>query len=235
MVDVPLAVLIIILLIIFFSYTFPIKTIQDLAENNSIWEIENSEYIYLTFDDGPNKQVTPFILDELKKSKQKATFFIIPEYIKGNEAIVKRIYQEGHTIGLHGKSRFLATNSVEFLEEYVNFFEKNMTKILNKSFKTKYFRPPSGWRSVELYDALEEKNITLVGWSKFCWADSYILSQKGVLNRVEKHATPGKIFVFHDGNTKWGDITRLNSKYLLKIFPDILTILEEKNLKSKAL
>ncbi len=191
--------------------------------------------IYLTFDDGPNSEVTPFLLDELKKSGNKATFFIIPEYIPTNEELVNRIYNEGHTIGLHGKSRFLASNSEEYLAEYIASFELDMSKILNKSFKTKYFRPPSGWRSQQLYDVLKARNIILVGWSEFCWLDSYISSQAAVKNRFEKHLAPGKIFVMHDGDTKWGDLTRLNSKYLLKTFPNILKIMEEEGFKSKAL
>ena len=227
--------IIIVLIIIFLVYTLPFKTFKDSTEENTIWEMNDPNNIYLTFDDGPNSEVTPFLLDELKKSGNKATFFIIPEYIPTNEELVNRIYNEGHTIGLHGKSRFLASNSEEYLAEYIASFELDMSKILNKSFKTKYFRPPSGWRSQQLYDVLKARNIILVGWSEFCWLDSYISSPAAVKNRFEKHLAPGKIFVMHDGDTKWGDLTRLNSKYLLKTFPNILKIMEEEGFKSKAL
>ena len=230
--EAPFIVLIIVLIIIFLVYTLPFKTFKDSTEENTMWEMNDPNNIYLTFDDGPNPEVTPFLLDELKKEGNKATFFIIPEYIPSNEEIVKRAYNEGHTIGLHGKSRFLASNSEEYLAEYISSFEKNMSKIINKSFKTKYFRPPSGWRSQQLYDVLKERNIILVGWSEFCWLDSYISSSNAVKKRFEKHATPGKIFVLHDGNTKWGDITRLNSRYLLKVFPGLLDIMQEKGFKS---
>jgi peptidoglycan-N-acetylglucosamine deacetylase len=228
-------VFIAVLIIIFLVYTLPFKTFKDSTEENTIWEMNDPHNIYLTFDDGPNPEVTTFLLNELKKSGNKATFFVIPEYIPGNEEIIIRIINEGHTLGLHGKSRFLASNSEEYLAEYIDSFEENISKILNKSFKTKYFRPPSGWRSQQLYDILKERNIILVGWSEFCWLDSYISNNNAVKKRFEKHIAPGNIFVMHDGNTRWGDITRLNSRYLLKIFPNILDIMEREGFKSKAL
>lgn len=61
----------------------------------------NQKIIYLTFDDGPSTIVTNYILDVLKEQQVKATFFIVGNNIKGSEAILKRIYNEGHSIGLH--------------------------------------------------------------------------------------------------------------------------------------
>ena len=64
-------------------------------------QIKNDEkIIYLTFDDGPSV-MTDKVLDVLKENDVKATFFIIGNQIKGQEAVVKRIYTEGHSIGLH--------------------------------------------------------------------------------------------------------------------------------------
>ena len=60
----------------------------------------DEKVIYLTFDDGPSI-MTDKVLDVLKKNNVKATFFIIGNQIKGQEAVVKRIYTEGHSIGLH--------------------------------------------------------------------------------------------------------------------------------------
>jgi len=64
-------------------------------------EIEPSKYVYLTFDDGPTHVVTDALLDVLKKEKVKATFFIVGKEVVGKESILKRIYTEGHSIGLH--------------------------------------------------------------------------------------------------------------------------------------
>lgn len=61
----------------------------------------DDKVVYLTFDDGPTPKVTEAILDVLKAQDVKATFFIVGKEIKGREAILKRIYEEGHGIGLH--------------------------------------------------------------------------------------------------------------------------------------
>lgn len=62
---------------------------------------ENKKIIYLTFDDGPSSIVTNNILNILKDQKVKATFFVIGNRIKGSETIIRKIYEEGHSIGLH--------------------------------------------------------------------------------------------------------------------------------------
>lgn len=64
-------------------------------------ENSSEKIIYLTFDDGPSNKVLPNILDTLKKEKVNATFFIIGEQIEGNEKVLKRVHEEGHSIGLH--------------------------------------------------------------------------------------------------------------------------------------
>ncbi len=76
--------------------------------------ISKSKVAYITFDDGPNKY-TPKILDLLKKYDMKATFFLLEDRINAYPEIVKRILNEGHSIGLHGQSHektvFYANNS----------------------------------------------------------------------------------------------------------------------------
>ena len=99
--------------------------------------------IYLTFDDGPSANITPKVLDILKKEKVKATFFVL-NYSKSNEKLIKRIVKEGHTIGVHGysheyskiyKSKKAFLNNVYSLQEKI----EKLTGV-----KTKYMRFPGG-------------------------------------------------------------------------------------------
>ena len=85
-------------------------------------------YVYLTFDDGPTFDITPKILDILKEENIKATFFVI-NYTKDKEPLIKRIVEEGHSIGIHGNSKLLFFldillkhhSSIEFLDhQYPN-------------------------------------------------------------------------------------------------------------------
>jgi len=64
----------------------------------------NIKTVYLTFDDGPSDRVTPKILDVLKEEKVKATFFIIGNQARTRKYILKREFDEGHTIGVHSCS-----------------------------------------------------------------------------------------------------------------------------------
>ena len=76
--------------------------------------------VYLTFDDGPSKN-TATVLDALKAANQKATFFVIGKNIAGNEALLKRMVDEGHTIGIHTYSHdynAIYTSVEAYLEDF---------------------------------------------------------------------------------------------------------------------
>jgi len=67
-----------------------------------LWKVNTKEkVIYLTFDDGPIPEITPFVLDELKKWNAKATFFCIGKNAEANPDIFQRIISEEHSIGNH--------------------------------------------------------------------------------------------------------------------------------------
>ena len=109
--------------------------INSRSETHSSWEAQRAynkeeKTTYLTFDDGPSSTVTPKILDILKANNVKATFFLI-DYSNENEHLVKRIYKEGHTIGIHGYSH--EYGKIYSSEEA---FMKNITTLRNKIKKT---------------------------------------------------------------------------------------------------
>ncbi|MBT3465430.1 polysaccharide deacetylase family protein [archaeon] len=227
------SIIIIGLIIIFISilgYTLPFKTFFDLLYKNSIWH-KHSKNIYLTFDDGPNKKITNFILNKLRKNNHKATFFIIPEFIKDREdsEIIKKIFQENHTIGLHTKSRWFCFKNPKKIRDYINSFEKQISLIIEINFKLKYFRPASGWRSQRLYNALKNSNLILVGWSPFCWPDRYT---NDMLTKFKKCIKQGNIIVLHDGRA---EKYRANRIKLKQVFPKLMKELKNRNIKSKSL
>lgn len=96
-----------------------IKSIKDLSTYQKDLN-QGKKVIYLTFDDGPSKNVTDKILDILKKNNVKATFFIIGNQIEGLEDVVKRIHTEGHGIGLHTythKLKYIYRSKDNFIKE----------------------------------------------------------------------------------------------------------------------
>lgn len=120
---------------------------------------------YLTFDDGPSTTITPQILDTLKEKNVKATFFVIGSYAKSHPELVKRAYDEGHTIGLHSythkKSMF---NSLEAFKEEVDKTYDVVYDIIGEA--PKYFRIPYGTKIGKTFkDYLNEKGLSVIGWN----------------------------------------------------------------------
>ena len=129
--------------------------------------------IYLTFDDGPNPNLTPKVLDLLAKYKQKATFFCIAKNAEKYPEIVKRIVAEGHTLGSHDlhhhwTSNFRLTKKMtEEIGESVRILEEISTSTGSATeIKIKYYRPPVGLSNPHLFATLKKLNLQCVGWSK---------------------------------------------------------------------
>ncbi len=113
----------------------------------NIYNGTEGKRVFLTFDDGPSKAVTPHILDTLKNHNIKATFFVLGNRVKLNPTLVKREYEEGHYIANHGYSHKYSkiyASSNEVLKEY-NKTEQEIQKALdNKNYSSHLFRFPGG-------------------------------------------------------------------------------------------
>jgi peptidoglycan/xylan/chitin deacetylase (PgdA/CDA1 family) len=148
-------------LIILLPSAYPIAAAAD--------EVKNPEKtIYLTFDDGPSFIVTDKILDILKEKDVKGTFFIVGYKIENKEHILKRIYREGHSIGLHSYTH-------EFKKVYAN--NKNLINEMEKTanaisevigISPKIIRFPGGSKphlNKALLDKLHDKNYKIFDWN----------------------------------------------------------------------
>ena len=91
---------------------------------------ETGNTIYLTFDDGPIPEVTPWVLEELIKHNAKATFFCIGDNIKKHPDLFRRIISEGHSVGNHTFNHLNGwmTNTEEYIENVLNA-EEEMNKV----------------------------------------------------------------------------------------------------------
>lgn len=131
----------------------------------------DSKTVYLTFDDGPAGKITNSILDVLKENQVHATFFLIGEQIKGQEKLVKRIYDEGHSIGLHSmthKKNSLYCSNDHFLKEMLDT-QKLISSIL--PIEPRILRFPFGSNnnsyriSQSMVDLLHENNLKIYDWN----------------------------------------------------------------------
>lgn len=126
--------------------------------------------IYLTFDDGPTKEVTLAILDVLKEQDVKATFFVVGKEIDQREHVLKRIYEEGHTIGLHSYShnlRKVYASTEGFIQEMEQTKDK-INEVLGTAIDFKIIRFPGGSAGrldEEMLDKLHQQGYKIYDWT----------------------------------------------------------------------
>lgn len=128
--------------------TFLMSTLLCLGNEMSQTTTATGEekIVYLTFDDGPVPKITERLLDILKQEEVPATFFVVGKEIIGREAILQRIYQEGHSIGLHSYTHNFShvyASPYNFIEE-MEQTEKKINEVLNTSLDIKVIRFPGG-------------------------------------------------------------------------------------------
>ena len=145
--------------------------------------------VYITFDDGPERGVTEFILDELSKFNFKATFFCCGIAAAANTDLLERIVNEGHAIGNHTYNHVLAYRSSSF--DYLKDVE-NADSILH----TNLMRPPYGSLSISSFLKLRKK-YKFIYWSldSFDYLDDG--NKEDYLNKLFENTKRGDIVLFH--------------------------------------
>ncbi|MBP3887948.1 MAG: polysaccharide deacetylase [Cellulosilyticum sp.] len=152
------------LLILFCSISLP-----TMATSMEATETEE-KVVYLTFDDGPTPKITDQILDQLKKNNVKATFFIVGKEIKGRETILKRIYDEGHGIGLHTYShnfKIIYKSPENFIAE-MDKTKSTINEVLGTNLDIKVIRFPGGSAgrlNKNFYNKLCESGYLIYDWN----------------------------------------------------------------------
>ncbi len=153
-----------IILIVFFIFLSFYKT--DYAEAYD--KVAESKKVYLTFDDGPIPGTTEKILDVLKEEDVKATFFVVGKEIHEREHILKRIYEEGHTIGLHTynhKFRKVYKSEDAFINEMLQTREL-INKLLNiNPTAIRFPGGSSGRMTQEMLDKIHSNNMKVYDWT----------------------------------------------------------------------
>ena len=162
--------------------------------------------VFLTFDDGPSSKSTEAILDILKEEDVKATFFIIGKNALNYPEVLKRTYNEGHTIAIHTYDHDYKKiyASPEALEKDINMAAESLKSILGENFSTNLYRFPGGsWRkNKEVYI----KKIEDMGYIYFDW---------NVLNGDAEGANPSVDYLVNKFNS-----TRRGYNVILSLMHD---------------
>lgn len=179
-----------------------------------IWAFSHEKAsVFLTFDDGPIPEVTPWVLDELKKHNAKATFFSIGENVKKHPEIFERILSEGHSVGNHTFNHLKGSKT-----ETSKYIEN--TLLAEKLIHSKLFRPPYGKITSKQAKILQIKGFKIVMWDVISYDYDSTVSEEKCLENVLKNIQPGSVIVFHDSLK-----AENNLRYVL---PKVLEIIVKK-------
>ena len=158
---------------------------------SALWRMNpNEKAVYLTFDDGPIPNITPWVLDLLDKYHIKATFFLVGDNVRKHPKEFQMILERGHRVGNHTFNHFGGFR--HHREDYL----ANTNKA-NELIHSDLFRPPHGWMRWGQYMILKDK-YRIVMWDLVTRDYSKRLDGPQVLGKVKKYVRNGSIITFHD-------------------------------------
>ena len=165
--------------------------------------------VCLTFDDGVDVVMTPRVLDVLQEHDVKATFFIVGSKVDGNEAIVRRVINEGHSIGNHTYTHtglFPLRGKSIVGDELVKCNEA-IYKVAGR--RPKLFRPPFGVTNPIIARVVRGLGLVTIGWSIRSLDTVVSTPREEVRQRVVRSLHPGAIILLHDRMEGADDLLRM--------------------------
>lgn len=158
---------------------------------NALWRMDKNDHsVYLTFDDGPIPESTPFILETLRRYNAKATFFMVGENVLRYHDLYNQIVAEGHQVGNH------TFNHIGSFKHWTLTYALNIQQA-NDLINAHLFRPPHGWMRHSVYWWFQRR-YKIVMWDLVTRDYSKWLTADDVVRNVKRYTRNGSIITFHD-------------------------------------
>lgn len=185
------------------------------------WSLPKSgqKLVYLTFDDGPDPAITPWLLEVLAESQAKATFFCLGKQVEAHPEIYRKIIEHGHSVGIHGFDHLNGWETptaryLENIEHCHGLIDSNL------------FRPPYGKLSLTQYLQIRKK-YRIVMWDLMPGDFRQQADIQKMLEFTTKHLSNGTIITLHDN---------LKSENNLKaLLPPLMDYIEQQGFRMKTL
>jgi peptidoglycan-N-acetylglucosamine deacetylase len=187
--------------------------------------------IALTFDDGPNPEVTPRVLDLLDSANAKASFFCIGDIARRHPALVREIVARGHTVENHTQRHphHFSLFGPRAIEREVVDAQRAIADIAGRA--PRFFRAVAGLRNVFLEPVLARHDLTLATWSHRAF-DTRYNDANAALARLARRRSAGDILLLHDGHPA---TTPGGNPLVLEILPILLAQLRAAGLQPVSL
>ena len=179
--------------------------------------------IALTFDDGPDPEITPRVLDLLDAAGAKGTFFCIGRKVEAHPAIAEMIRERGHEVQNHSYSHpnLFALWGPRAMRKEIDAAQDTIERCFGA--RPALFRAPAGFQNPWLFPVLEDASLSLVSWTRrgFDAADG---NAARVARRLTRNLKAGDILLLHD-----------DRRVILDALPIVLRAMAEKGLRSQRL
>lgn len=163
-----------------------------LLFTEAIWRIlhRGKKVVYLTFDDGPIPEETPWVLDTLDRYGIKATFFMVGDNVRKHPEVFEEVKRRGHSYGNH------TMHHLQGLKVSATTFFRDITEA-DRLIGSTLFRPPHGiispWQT-----KLIKRHYNIIMYDVVTRDYSKRVTKEQVLNNVKRYVRNGSIIVFHD-------------------------------------
>lgn len=163
-----------------------------LLFTEAIWRIlqRGKKVVYLTFDDGPIPEETPWVLDILDRYDVKATFFMVGDNVRKYPEVFEEVKRRGHSYGNH------TMHHLQGLKENATTFFRDITEA-DQLIGSILFRPPHGIIS-PLQTKLIKRHYNIIMYDVVTRDYSKRVTKEQVLENVKRYTRNGSIIVFHD-------------------------------------
>jgi peptidoglycan-N-acetylglucosamine deacetylase len=181
--------------------------------------------VALTFDDGPDPDCTPAVLDALAEAGARAVFFLVGEQVEAHPELARRVADEGHVVALHG---FRHVDHDELGASARADLERGAAACAAATgVEPRLFRPPYGRFSEHSYRAAEELGLTAVYWS--AWGGDWDpIPAERIADIAIRDLEPGAILLLHD-SARYA--TRPSAAPTAEALPAILAAIGERGLE----
>jgi peptidoglycan/xylan/chitin deacetylase (PgdA/CDA1 family) len=175
-----------------------------------LWNINtDAKEIYLTFDDGPVPDVTPWVLEQLEQYNAKATFFMVGDNISKYYMVFTEVLNRQHTLGNHTHNHLNGWNTIS--QTYIDNISK-AEKLLGTN-SVQLFRPPHGRLKWSQYREIK-KSFKIVMWDVLSGDFNSSLSPENCLKNSIRATVPGSVIVFHDSAKSIDKLKYVLPRYL---------------------